>query len=409
MSDIVKYDDYLRTGIDPNPYLTQPLDEIMHSSDWAPDSSDDVCQMCYCKFTLFNRRHHCRCCGQLYCAKCCPPSDDIRLCVLCCFSFISADPENQPKTMEDFCKFDAVNEILAADSNEILLEQVVLIIGNYMRNDNARKLTLKHFPKVFSTAYFQITHSLNVRAAIGLFINFTQTQLDFDFDFNFELEVAKKLPGESLTDLARLWVNLSSTKAWAEKFAANEEIDKIVWFLYKEVGMAGKLSVLNIITNLIRVDQDMTKLVDEQIQEDLEAYIADPDQLTANTAIRLLSELIHVEEFHHLFAKTLFKQIVLNYKKDNQGLTKLATIHFFNEVIKSDFQEYCFQKQVTFLAVEDETLLDAMIKTDPELLNELVVENELVEQAVDMITEMEEYKTLRKLLKGTELGDALRK
>ncbi|CAL5989585.1 FYVE_zinc finger domain-containing protein [Hexamita inflata] len=114
MSDIVKYDDYLRTGIDPNPYLTQPLDEIMHSSDWAPDSSDDVCQMCYCKFTLFNRRHHCRCCGQLYCAKCCPPSDDIRLCVLCCFSFISADPENQPKTMEDFCKFDAVNEILAA-------------------------------------------------------------------------------------------------------------------------------------------------------------------------------------------------------------------------------------------------------------------------------------------------------
>ena len=37
-----------------------------------PDSASKVCVACMDKFTLLNRRHHCRGCGKLMCAKCAP-------------------------------------------------------------------------------------------------------------------------------------------------------------------------------------------------------------------------------------------------------------------------------------------------------------------------------------------------
>ncbi|GMP37090.1 hypothetical protein CsSME_00008941 [Camellia sinensis var. sinensis] len=37
---------------------------------WMPDRSCRVCYDCDSQFTLFNRRHHCRLCGRVFCAKC---------------------------------------------------------------------------------------------------------------------------------------------------------------------------------------------------------------------------------------------------------------------------------------------------------------------------------------------------
>ncbi|KAJ0586299.1 putative 1-phosphatidylinositol-3-phosphate 5-kinase chromatin regulator PHD family [Helianthus annuus] len=37
---------------------------------WMPDQSCRVCYDCDSQFTLFNRRHHCRFCGRVFCAKC---------------------------------------------------------------------------------------------------------------------------------------------------------------------------------------------------------------------------------------------------------------------------------------------------------------------------------------------------
>ncbi|KAL9224172.1 hypothetical protein vseg_000235 [Gypsophila vaccaria] len=37
---------------------------------WMPDQSCRVCYECDCQFTVFNRRHHCRLCGRVFCAKC---------------------------------------------------------------------------------------------------------------------------------------------------------------------------------------------------------------------------------------------------------------------------------------------------------------------------------------------------
>eukprot|EP00039_Didymoeca_costata_P030595 m.30381 g.30381 ORF g.30381 m.30381 type:complete len:241 (+) comp8198_c0_seq1:241-963(+) len=62
--------------------------------DWAPDESSTSCQICSDKFTLINRRHHCRRCGKLVCKKCAPKNntrpikefgihDPVRHCIQC--------------------------------------------------------------------------------------------------------------------------------------------------------------------------------------------------------------------------------------------------------------------------------------------------------------------------------------
>lgn len=37
---------------------------------WMPDQSCRVCYECDSQFTIINRRHHCRLCGRVFCAKC---------------------------------------------------------------------------------------------------------------------------------------------------------------------------------------------------------------------------------------------------------------------------------------------------------------------------------------------------
>lgn len=52
---------------------------------WMPDHSCPVCYECDAQFTVFNRRHHCRLCGRVFCAKCAAnsipsPSDETKDC-----------------------------------------------------------------------------------------------------------------------------------------------------------------------------------------------------------------------------------------------------------------------------------------------------------------------------------------
>ncbi|MCD7472584.1 hypothetical protein HAX54_013857 [Datura stramonium] len=54
---------------------------------WMPDDSCRVCYDCDSQFTLFNRRHHCRLCGRVFCAK-------------CTFNSVPA-PSNDPRPLQE--------------------------------------------------------------------------------------------------------------------------------------------------------------------------------------------------------------------------------------------------------------------------------------------------------------------
>eukprot|EP01063_Lacrimia_lanifica_P036941 TRINITY_DN7453_c0_g1_i3.p1 TRINITY_DN7453_c0_g1~~TRINITY_DN7453_c0_g1_i3.p1 ORF type:complete len:268 (+),score=112.38 TRINITY_DN7453_c0_g1_i3:53-856(+) len=68
--------------------------EVKRQPPWRPDEKASACEECNTPFTFFNRRHHCRKCGGIFCGKCSaqkrvlPPelgyaSDPQRVCRTC--------------------------------------------------------------------------------------------------------------------------------------------------------------------------------------------------------------------------------------------------------------------------------------------------------------------------------------
>ncbi|PKI76028.1 hypothetical protein CRG98_003578, partial [Punica granatum] len=52
-------------------WIPRRAEPVKFSRDfWMPDQSCRVCYECDSQFTVFNRRHHCRLCGRVFCAKC---------------------------------------------------------------------------------------------------------------------------------------------------------------------------------------------------------------------------------------------------------------------------------------------------------------------------------------------------
>ena len=55
-----------------NGYTASPYRAVMVEAPWLwrPDSSALQCHLCHSTFSFFNRRHHCRRCGEIFCSKC---------------------------------------------------------------------------------------------------------------------------------------------------------------------------------------------------------------------------------------------------------------------------------------------------------------------------------------------------
>ncbi|KAG1366384.1 1-phosphatidylinositol-3-phosphate 5-kinase FAB1A [Cocos nucifera] len=77
---------------------------------WMPDHSCRVCYDCDSQFTFFNRRHHCRLCGRVFCGKCTPNSIPV----------LSDDPKSGGEEVErirvcNFCFKQWEQEAASAD------------------------------------------------------------------------------------------------------------------------------------------------------------------------------------------------------------------------------------------------------------------------------------------------------
>jgi len=61
---------YLYGTVPVAPAHVPPPPDCSFRAPWQPDSSTKTCHHCNTKFTLINRRHHCRHCGNIFCKKC---------------------------------------------------------------------------------------------------------------------------------------------------------------------------------------------------------------------------------------------------------------------------------------------------------------------------------------------------
>lgn len=86
-----------------SPAKFQPPDQPPARKDWVPDTQQLVCMVCQReRFTMFNRRHHCRRCGRLVCHACSErkmlvdgcPGEDVRVCDQC-YDYFHPDSDDE--------------------------------------------------------------------------------------------------------------------------------------------------------------------------------------------------------------------------------------------------------------------------------------------------------------------------
>jgi tankyrase len=56
----------------------EEIQGVYNKKNWVPDELAPACTNCSNAFSFFNRRHHCRACGKVYCSKCSSRSMHIR-------------------------------------------------------------------------------------------------------------------------------------------------------------------------------------------------------------------------------------------------------------------------------------------------------------------------------------------
>lgn len=120
---------------------------------WMPDHSCRVCYECDSQFTLFNRRHHCRLCGRIFCSKCTANSipapfsgqrnpwdewEKIRVCNYCYKQWeqgiVSFDNTGQVSNLNRTMSASSVassKTSATADSSNITLCSVPYSVGSY--------------------------------------------------------------------------------------------------------------------------------------------------------------------------------------------------------------------------------------------------------------------------------------
>ncbi|KAM3871059.1 zinc finger FYVE domain-containing protein 26 [Diretmus argenteus] len=86
----------------------QPPENPPSRKDWIPDAQQHVCMVCKReRFTMFNRRHHCRRCGRLVCHACSErkmmiegcPDEDVRVCDQC-YAYFHPDSDDEMEQAE---------------------------------------------------------------------------------------------------------------------------------------------------------------------------------------------------------------------------------------------------------------------------------------------------------------------
>ncbi|XP_030299604.1 zinc finger FYVE domain-containing protein 26 isoform X2 [Sparus aurata] len=86
----------------------QPPDQPPARKDWVPDTKQLVCMVCQReRFTMFNRRHHCRRCGRLVCHACSEhkmpvegcPGEEVRVCDQC-YAYFHPDSDDELEPAE---------------------------------------------------------------------------------------------------------------------------------------------------------------------------------------------------------------------------------------------------------------------------------------------------------------------
>ncbi|KAK1416942.1 hypothetical protein QVD17_26061 [Tagetes erecta] len=176
---------------------------------WMPDQSCRVCYECDSQFTLFNRRHHCRLCGRVFCAKCThnwiptrpsnntiidEESEKIRSCNYCFKQWYqgrlvaSADHGIQDSNMDLSTSPSAASLVstkssCTADSSSITFASVPQSVGSYHQSV-AMESNLDEQTELATSNELLLDAAVQSPSHFGCYMNRAD---DFDEEFAYQL------------------------------------------------------------------------------------------------------------------------------------------------------------------------------------------------------------------------------
>eukprot|EP00062_Callorhinchus_milii_P004130 gi/632942170/ref/XP_007886267.1/ PREDICTED: zinc finger FYVE domain-containing protein 26 [Callorhinchus milii] len=115
--------------------------------DWVPDDDAVLCMVCWKeRFTMFNRRHHCRRCGRVVCNSCSINKmvvedcreNPARVCDQCYSYYHKKEREGDPDQSEDVNGNDGGLDFAAALQNPLVAENPWCLTLNESENENER-------------------------------------------------------------------------------------------------------------------------------------------------------------------------------------------------------------------------------------------------------------------------------
>ncbi|KAJ3279358.1 Vacuolar protein-sorting-associated protein 27, partial [Blyttiomyces sp. JEL0837] len=124
------YDIMKREGITFPPVDKSETASALIDTKTAPEWSDsDVCMRCRTSFTTFNRKHHCRNCGQTFCHSCSSKNialphlginQEVRVCDPCHFKVTTKSTPSSPKTERTSSRSDAIQSPSSTNEDDEL-------------------------------------------------------------------------------------------------------------------------------------------------------------------------------------------------------------------------------------------------------------------------------------------------
>lgn len=125
----------------------------MEAADWIEDNEAPNCMLCHKDFTIFNRRHHCRRCGRIFCDECCPKSvfSEViqgmdRACICCSAVLLLAEKDIPPGEYDIRPYFGDQKLLGAINQPDVVMQgEVIRVFQNCMRNNDCRSTLMKEW------------------------------------------------------------------------------------------------------------------------------------------------------------------------------------------------------------------------------------------------------------------------
>lgn len=175
--------------------LMMTYDLFCNKKNWLEDSSSLICRKCKKSFGLFLRRHHCRCCGQIFCWECLKYS-----LILSKLGNQSINEETVQAFVEGFnCVYNKENSsLLMKICNDCFSTNLDELLKDI--NQGTLQTKVRNTPKRFSFSQSiirqRVLHQVSKELAGELFQRITENSQSLEFSESHLVEIVSQIFNE---------------------------------------------------------------------------------------------------------------------------------------------------------------------------------------------------------------------